>query len=134
MTYKLAKTLVLLFCSTALFSHEFNPAHLVVNELTESEYEVSWMYPIKNIGARAEVFFPESCERKSQLPNQKGKYLVEKILLNCERSLKGQIISVNNLSVLTDALVTITHSNGEVFEGLMNLKRSSIEILSLIHI
>ena len=128
MTYKLAKTLVLLFCSTALFSHEFNPAHLVVNELTKSEYEVSWMYPIKNIGARAEVFFPESCERKSQLPSQKGKYLVEKIMLNCESSLKGQIISVNNLSVLTDALVTITHSNGEVFEGLMNLKRSSIEI------
>jgi hypothetical protein len=86
--------------------------------------EISWMYPIKNIGARAEVFFPESCERKGQLPSQKGKYLVEKILLNCESSLKGQIISVNNLSVLTDALVTITHSNGEVFEGLMNLKEA----------
>lgn len=57
MTCKLAKTLVILFCSTALFSHEFNPAHLVINELTENEYEVSWMYPIKNIGARAEVFF-----------------------------------------------------------------------------
>jgi hypothetical protein len=128
MTYKLAKTLVLLFCSTALFSHEFNPAHLVINELNENEYQASWMYPIKNIGARAEVFFPEGCKRKSELPSQKGKYLVEKILLNCENSLKGQIISVNNLSVLTDALVTITHSNGEVFEGLMNLKRSSIEI------
>ena len=88
MTCKLAKTLVILFCSTALFSHEFNPAHLVINELTENEYEVSWMYPIKNIGARAEVFFPESCERKSQLPSQKGKYLVEKISLNCESSLK----------------------------------------------
>ena len=75
MTYKLAKTLVILFCSTALFSHEFNPAHLVINELNENEYQVSWMYPIKNIGARAEVFFPDSCERKSQLPSQKGKYL-----------------------------------------------------------
>ena len=126
MTCKLTKILVILFCSTALFSHEFNPAHLVINELTENEYEVSWMYPIKNIGARAEVFFPNSCERKSQLPSQKGKYLVEKISLSCENSLKGQIISVNNLSVLTDALVTITHFNGEVFEGLMNLKRSSI--------
>ena len=128
MAYKLVKTLAILFCSTALFSHEFNPAHLVINELVENEYEVSWMYPIKNIGARAEVFFSESCERKNQLPSQKGKYLVEKISLNCANSLKGQIISVNNLSVLTDALVTITHSNGEVFEGLMNLKRSSIEI------
>ena len=128
MIYKLAKTLVILVCSTALFSHEFNPAHLVVDELADNEYQVSWMYPIKNIGARAEVFFPDNCKRESQLPSQKGKYLVERISLDCESSLKGQIISVNNLSVLTDALITITHSNGEVFEGLMNLKRSSIEI------
>ena len=128
MIYKLVKTLVILACSTALFSHEFNPAHLVVDELADNEYQVSWMYPIKNIGARAEVFFPDNCKRESQLPSQKGKYLVERISLDCESSLKGQIISVNNLSVLTDALITITHSNGEVFEGLMNLKRSSIEI------
>ena len=128
MIYKLVKTLVILACSTALFSHEFNPAHLVVDELADNEYQVSWMYPIKNIGARAEVFFPDNCKRESQLPSQKGKYLVERISLDCESSLKGQVISVNNLSVLTDALITITHSNGEVFEGLMNLKRSSIEI------
>ena len=128
MIYKLVKTLVILACSTALFSHEFNPAHLVVDELADNEYQVSWMYPIKNIGVRAEVFFPDNCEREGQLPSQKGKYLVERISLDCESSLKGQIISVNNLSVLTDALITITHSNGEVFEGLMNLKRSSIEI------
>jgi hydrogenase/urease accessory protein HupE len=89
---------------------------------------VSWMYPIKNIGVRAEVFFPDNCEREGQLPSQKGKYLVERISLDCASSLKGQVISVNNLSVLTDALITITHSNGEVFEGLMSLKRSSIEI------
>ena len=50
MACKLVKTLAILFCSTALFSHEFNPAHLVINELVENEYEVSWMYPIKNIG------------------------------------------------------------------------------------
>ena len=87
MACKLVKTLAILFCSTALFSHEFNPAHLVINELVENEYEVSWMYPIKNIGARAEVFFPESCERKNQLPSQKGKYLVEKISLNCEKKI-----------------------------------------------
>ena len=99
-----------------------------MDELADNEYQVSWMYPIKNIGARAEVFFPDNCKRESQLPSQKGKYLVERISLDCESSLKGQIISVNNLSVLTDALITITHSNGEVFEGLMNLKKSSIEI------
>ena len=128
MTQKIAKILVLLFCSTPLLTHEFNPAHLVIDELIENEYKVSWMYPIKNIGARAEVFFPATCQSDNQLPIQKGKYLVEEIYLLCESSLKGQVIRVNNLSVLTDSLVTIKHLNGEVFEGLMNLKRPSITI------
>ena len=31
-------------------SHEFNPAHLVIEELTEDlSYEAMWMYPYKNI-------------------------------------------------------------------------------------
>ena len=128
MTQKITKILVLLFCSTSLLGHEFNPAHLVIDELIENEYKVSWMYPAKNIGARAEVLFPTTCRSDNQLPIQKGKYLVEEISLLCESSLKGQIITVNNLSVLTDALVTIKHLNGEVFEGLMNLKRPSIMI------
>ena len=128
MISRLAQTFAILICSTALFSHEFNPAHLVVDELNEKEYKVSWMYPSKNIGARAEIIFPTNCQRENQTPIQKGKYLVEKIVLNCENSLKGQSIEVENLSVLNDALVTITHMNGEVFEGLMNLKKSSLKI------
>ena len=128
MTQKIAKILALLFCSTSLLAHEFNPAHLVIDELNENEYKASWMYPAKNIGVRAEVLFPATCKSDNQLPIQKGKYLVEEISLLCDGSLKGQIIAVNNLSVLTDALVTIKHLNGEVFEGLMNLKRPSITI------
>jgi hypothetical protein len=128
MLSRLAQTFAILFCSTALFSHEFNPAHLVIDELNEHEYKVSWMYPVKNIGARAEIIFPTTCERKNQTPIQKGKYLVEKITINCENSLKGQTIEVKNLSVLNDALVTMTYINGEVFEGLMNLKKSSLKI------
>jgi hypothetical protein len=128
MISRLAITFAILFCSTALLSHEFNPAHLVIDEINEHEYKVSWMYPIKNIGARAEIIFPANCERENQIPIQEGKYLVEKILINCENSLKSQTIELKNLSVLNDALVTITHLNGEVFEGLMNLKKSSLKI------
>ena len=128
MTQKIAKILALLFCSTSLLAHEFNPAHLVIDELIENEYKASWMYPARNIGARAEVVFPATCKSDNQPPIQKGKYLVEEIYLLCGGSLKGQIIAVNNLSVLTDALVTIKHLNGEVFEGLINLKRPSIKI------
>ena len=80
------------------------------------------MYPIKNIGPRAEIIFPEECLSEVQSPYQQGKYLVEKIDLICIESLKGQTIEVTNLSVLTDALVTFTDLNNDVFEGLMNLK------------
>ena len=37
MTYKLAKTLVILCCSTVLFYHEYNTAHLVRNERNKNE-------------------------------------------------------------------------------------------------
>ena len=125
---RLGTFFILIFCSSSLFSHEFNPAHLVVNESEENIYEVKWMYPSKNIGSRGEVFFPTNCARESGVPLQQGKYLVEKISLTCDQSLKGLAIEVRNLSVLTDALVTITHLNGEVFEGLLNVKKSSLTV------
>ena len=40
-------------------SHEFNPAHLVIKQLSDDlTYEAVWMYQYKNIGRRAEVIFP----------------------------------------------------------------------------
>jgi len=114
-----------IFCPL-LNAHEFNPAHLVIDETAENTYQINWMYPVKNIGPRAEIIFPDTCSSKAQSPYQQGKYLVEKIDLLCGESLKGQIIEVTNLSVLTDALVTITHLNNDVFEGLMNLKESKL--------
>ena len=46
-----------------IYSHEFNPAHLVIEQSNKSEYlyEATWMYPFKNIGKRAEVIFPNNC-------------------------------------------------------------------------
>ena len=128
MLQQFGRVFILALCSSMLFAHEFNPAHLVVSEVEDSIYEVNWMYPSKNIGSRAEVLFPISCEREGQSPIQQGKYLVETLLLTCDQSLKGQVIEVVNLSVLTDALVTIKHLDGEVFEGLINLKRSSLTV------
>tara|TARA_B110001450_G_C17644314_1_gene490533 strand:+ start:949 stop:1920 length:972 start_codon:yes stop_codon:yes gene_type:complete len=121
---------LVLFFSINIESHEFNPAHLVIDQKSanESVYEVSWMYPFKNIGQRAEIVFPESCSRASKDPYIQGRYLVEKISLDCSSSLKGNSIEVINLSVLTDALVTIHFDNNETFEGLMNLQNSSIYI------
>jgi len=121
--------LFILFFVFEIQSHEFNPAHLVITE-TNSEvftYEATWMYPFKNIGKRAEVIFPDNCLSNSEIPYIQGKYLIEKVTLNCNESLKGNTLSIINLSVLTDALVTINFTN-DTFEGLVNLQKSSIKV------
>ena len=125
---KIGSLLFLIVFFPMLSAHEFNPAHLVVDEVAENEYQINWMYPIKNIGQRAEIIFPQECSSEAQSPYQQGKYLVEKIDLICSKSLKGQTIEVTNLSVLTDALVTMTDRNNDVFEGLMNLKEPKLVV------
>jgi len=125
---KFGSLLFLIVFFPVLSAHEFNPAHLVIDEVAENEYQINWMYPIKNIGQRAEIIFPQECSSEAQSPYQQGKYLVEKIDLICSKSLKGQTIEVTNLSVLTDALVTITDRNNDVFEGLMNLKEPKLVV------
>ena len=125
---KVGSLLFLIVFFPMLSAHEFNPAHLVVDEVAENEYQINWMYPIKNIGQRAEIIFPQECSSEAQSPYQQGKYLVEKIDLICNKSLKGQTIEVTNLSVLTDALVTITDRNNDVYEGLMNLKEPKLVV------
>ena len=111
-----------------VFAHEFNPAHLVVNEVETNTYEAEWMYPVKNIGARGEVIFPDTCLRKNTEIEKNGRYLIESFTLICEGTLKGQTINVTSLSVLTDALITVTHLDVSTFEGLINSKNPTIEI------
>ena len=109
-------------------SHEFNPAHLVIEELTEDlSYEAIWMYPYKNIGRRAEVIFPNECVSESNDLYYQGKYINEKIFLECSSPLKGLSIEIVNLSVLTDALITINFKNN-TFEGLVNVQNNILKI------
>ena len=109
-------------------SHEFNPAHLVIEELTEDlSYEAIWMYPHKNIGRRAEVIFPNGCVSESNDLYYQGKYINEKIFLECSLPLKGLSIEIVNLSVLTDALITINFKNN-TFEGLVNVQNNILTI------
>ena len=47
--------LYLIFLSINLSGHEFSPAHLIMNEKEDSNYEATWMYPIRSIGERASL-------------------------------------------------------------------------------
>ena len=119
----------LLFLSTLdINSHEFNPAHLVINQLNDDfSYEAIWMYPYKNIGRRAEVIFPNECTTESNDLYYQGKYINEKISLECSSSLKGLSVEITSLSVLTDALITINFKDG-IFEGLVNVQENVLKI------
>jgi len=106
---------LLLFSSLNILSHEFNPAHLSINEsLTETNsYEAKWLYPVKNIGERAEIIFPYNCDVESKSPYVQGKYIVEDFNLTCSENIKGKSIEIINLSVLSDALISINFKDNE---------------------
>ena len=120
--------ILFLFTITHVNAHEFNPAHLVINELDDelNIYKATWMYPYKNIGTRGEVIFPDFCLVESKDLYYQGKYINEELDLTCSSTIKGSLIEITKLSVLTDALVTINFSNDETFEGLVNNKNTSI--------
>ena len=120
---------LILISSFNLLSHEFNPAHLIIDQSDNSPdtYDATWMYPLKNIGKRADVIYPDICTPTGSDPFVQGKYIIEKISLECNESIKGRFIEIVNLSVLTDALVTINFKE-DTFEGLVNVQRNKIEI------
>ena len=119
--------LILLFLSSAISAHEFNPAHLVINEKEDFKYDVTWMYPIRNLGP-VSLSLPKDCESNSIEAFQESKYLTEKISMQCANPIKGKSIFINGLSILNDALVTIKFLNGERFDGLVSLKDSKLTI------
>ena len=119
--------LILLSLSLPINSHEFNPAHLVINEKEDFEYEITWMYPIRNLGP-VSLTLPEDCESNSIEAFQESKYLTEKISMQCTNPIKGKSVFINGLSILNDALVTIKFLDGERFEGLVSVKDSKLTI------
>ena len=119
--------LIFLFLSSAINAHEFNPAHLVINEKEDFKYDVTWMYPIRNLGP-VSLSLPKDCESNSIEAFQESKYLTEKISMQCANPIKGKSIFIDGLSILNDALVTIKFLNGERFEGLVSLKDSKLTI------
>ncbi len=110
-----------------VFSHEFSPAHLIIEEDEDFEYEVTWMYPIRNLGP-VNLTLPKDCQSNSLETFQESKYLSEKISLQCSDSIKGKDIFIKGLSILNDALVTIKFLDGDRYEGLVSVKDSKLTI------
>ena len=110
-----------------VFSHEFSPAHLIIEEDTDFKYEVTWMYPIRNLGP-VNLTLPNDCQSNSLETFQESKYLSEKISLQCSDSIKGKDIFIEGLSILNDALVTIKFLDGDRYEGLVSVKDSKLTI------
>ena len=125
---KVASLIILLF-STNASTHDFNPAHLIISETSKNNtYNVSWLYPYKNIGKAADVTFEKSCNSQDKDSYIDGRYFVKEIKLTCNKSLKGGTIKISNLSVLTDALVTIKFKNNEIFESVVNNKSPIVTV------
>ena len=110
-----------------VFSHEFSPAHLIIEEDADFKYEVTWMYPIRNLGP-VNLTLPNDCQSNSLETFQESKYLSEKISLQCSDSIKGKDIFIKGLSILNDALVTIKFLDGDRYEGLVSVKDSKLTI------
>ena len=118
----------LLLSIANLESHEFNPAHLIINQNNdEGTYDATWMYPVKNVGKKAKVIFPGVCISEVSDPYVQGKYYIEEIVLNCSESIKGKFLEIIDLGVFTDALVTINFQD-DTFEGLVNSQRNKLDI------
>jgi hypothetical protein len=119
---------LMLFFSNLNFSHEMNPARLVLTEDVNSNYKVTWMFPSKGIGLPAEVSFPDCTESNKSLPNQESKYLITNLNLNCGDSIKGKSITLKGLSRITDALISVRFFDGSKFEGLASVNDSSLVV------
>ena len=65
---------LILISSFNLLSHEFNTAHLIIDQSDNNQdtYDATWMYPLKNVGKRADVIFPEICTSTGSDPFVQG--------------------------------------------------------------
>ena len=119
-------SLFIILFTNIIFAHEMNPARLVVNEEVDSNYKVTWMFPVNAASLPAEVSFPGCVELNKELPRQEQKYLISNLNLHCEDSIQGKAIILKGLSRVTDALISISFLDETKFEGLATINNPSI--------
>ena len=108
--------------------HEFNPAHLILNEESSFSYSVKLFYPKQYKYNSPEVLFPSNCSTSKVSKSSKIKNIVESYELVCSEEIKGKNIRFENLDFLTDALLSINFIDGSSFESIAGSRNLEITI------
>ena len=108
--------------------HEFNPAHLILNEGSSFSYSVKLFYPQQYKYNSPEVLYPSNCITSKVSKSSNIKNIIESYELVCSEEIKGKNIRFENLDFLTDALLSINFIDGSSFESIAGSRNLEITI------
>jgi hypothetical protein len=108
--------------------HEFNPAHLILNEESNFSYSVKLFYPQQYKYNSPEVLYPSNCITSKVSKSSNIKNIIESYELVCAEDIKGKNIRFENLDFLTDALLSINFIDGSSFESIAGSRNLEITI------
>ena len=108
--------------------HEFNPAHLILNEESSFSYSVKLFYPQQYKYNSPEVLYPSNCITSKVSKSSNIKNIIESYELVCSEEIKGKNIRFENLDFLTDALLSINFIDGSSFESIAGSRNLEITI------
>ena len=108
--------------------HEFNPAHLILNEESSFSYSVKLFYPQQYKYNSPEVLYPSDCITSKVSKSSNIKNIIESYELVCSEEIKGKNIRFENLDFLTDALLSINFIDGSSFESIAGSRNLEITI------
>ena len=98
--------------SFCIHTHEFNPAHLILNEESDFSYSVKLFYPQKYKYNSPGILYPSNCITSKISKSSNIKNILESYKLECSEDIKGKEIRFENLDFLTDALLSINFIDG----------------------
>ena len=110
------------------YGHEFNPAHLILNEKSSFSYSVKLFYPQQYKYNSPEVLYPSNCSTSKVSKSSNIKNIIESYELVCSEGIKGKNIRFENLDFLTDALLSINFIDGSSFESIAGSRNLEITI------
>ena len=110
------------------YTHEFNPAHLILNEESDFSYSVRFFYPQQYKYNSPEIFYPTNCSTSKVSKSSNLKNIIENYTLTCSEDIKGKSIKFSNLDFLTDALLSIYFDDGSSYESIAGSRNLQVSI------